>query len=319
MLKPVCDVPRFVLHRAREQRLFRRVVGVSLAVAVNPQDERPAKQVEQQARLRPAALAFENHAVDLPAAFEPKPAAVGERALAKRLVMASGVEHVGRQKQLHFVIAVRHVLQPVADGFELNVGGLAKLRAELAHGGFHVVRQRSDGAPRDVGGGRPAALYGFFVEVGGVVRPQVALVADGDGQRRDAWHGIRPARHPRLLLPPLRDFAVDANVDVPKPQPGFARLGFRPPLERPRHPLERRRGRLHALVENEPARAAGGLGLGFRVRIRLGLVSHGDCLFTRLWLALLALTLTQGVLHEIIRQDAWVVVLAAIELSVEID
>ena len=186
--------------------------------------------MQEQASLRPASLAFQDHAVDLAPAFESKSAAVGQRALPERLVMASGVEHIRGEKQLDLMVAVRHVLKPVAYRLKLDVGGLAQLRTELAHGGLDVVGKRLDGVPGNVRRGDPASLDGLLVEVGGVIGPHIALVLERESER------LRATRHTGLLLPVVGNLAVYADVQVAYPESGLARFHPRFPLERTRHP-----------------------------------------------------------------------------------
>ena len=198
---------------AREEDLLRGVVGVEFAIAVEREGECAAQHVEHDYGFGPAAGAFEEHAVDLALVLKAESAAVGEGALAERLEVAGVVEHLGGEEQLDLVESVGELLLPAADDIDFGAGVLGQLRAELAHCRLDIVGEGLDGVPGDVGGGRPAALDRLFVEVGGVVCPELALLADLEAEGSDAGNGECASRLAGLVVPEVGDVAVDADVE----------------------------------------------------------------------------------------------------------
>ena len=236
VLESVGRVPRLVLKGASEQDLFGGIVGEPFAIAIDGLDEQATQQVEQEAGFRPSALALKNHSVDLALALDAQAAAIGEGPLSERFVVASCIEHIGGEEQLDLVVAVGHMLEPVTDGLELDVGSLAQLGAELAHSRFQIVGQGFQGVPGDVRGWNPTTLDGFFVQVSGVVGPHLAFLSQGETNGRNTSHRISAARHTGLLVPAVGNLAVDSDVQALHRHAFGSRFHANAPLQGSGHP-----------------------------------------------------------------------------------
>ena len=128
--------------------------------------------------------------------------------MARRVKLLRGQEHFG------FNVGVVHPVQPLADGVDFGGGVLPQFGAELAPGQFHILRLGGQRIPGDVLHGVPAALDGFLVEGGGVVRPQFVLAVDGVVvQAGHTRRGVGAAGHSGHFPAFVGDFAVDAGGD----------------------------------------------------------------------------------------------------------
>ena len=237
MLHAVGDVARLVRQRAAVEEALGVVVGVAFQVLVERHGEDAAQQEQIHHRLRPAAAAFQDQAVHPAGAFQAQAAAVHQRPFAKALEVPRRIEAGSGEKLLHLVVAVGHAVLPAGDGLDVHVGVADQLRADLADGVLHIVRQRFDGVPRHVGGGDPAPRDGFLVEVRGGGRPQAGFVAHGVADWRHAASGHRAARVAALVRPMHGHFAVHADVEIAQFEAGFAGPHAHAPLFGLVHPV----------------------------------------------------------------------------------
>src|SRR3970282_792706 len=87
------------------------------------------------------------------------------------IAVKSLASRLTRREALCLVGGGVYLGQPLAGGVAGDELYLREEGAELAHRPLDIVRQRLDGLPGDVRGGRPLALDGFLVETAGVLRP----------------------------------------------------------------------------------------------------------------------------------------------------
>src|SRR3990170_977262 len=184
-------VARLVLVAEPVDPLLSLVEGDVLAGAEQALDEPFREDVHDGGHLREV-LGVQDDAQGRPGlTLGEEAAAVHQGALAEDVQVARLVHDLREQEELRLVVGGVDPGQPLAWGVAGDELDLREEGAELAHRPLYIVRQRLDGLPGDVRGGRPLALDRLLVEKAGVLRPDVRLVGVIDAGARGVLAGAR--------------------------------------------------------------------------------------------------------------------------------